>query len=213
LASYLSSFFLTESAASLAASFNDSPACFALALAWSSRPSDSSCSLPVALPTFSFAEPLMSSTWFLILSEFVTVCLLGGRPASDEGLDPMADTTSPAQFRPAETNPLEYVTCHESHGTLLELSMSGYLLHVMNLQTTTRRIVQPQDSEWTVRAPAATRVSFRSRDRSDALARAKRIVRNAGGGEVHLVNAAGRLVQIFQVAGGTSAIRPDLRLR
>lgn len=55
-------------------------------------------------------------------------------------------------------------------------------------------------------------MSFSTPDRGDAVARAKRIVRNLGGGEVHVVHEEGPAA-VIQVAGPSRAATPDLRVR
>jgi Uncharacterized protein conserved in bacteria (DUF2188) len=74
------------------------------------------------------------------------------------------------------------------------------------------RIVCPDGDDWTVLTPGARRASYRGANRSEALARAQRIVRNGGGGVIDVLDAAGAVVRTLTVR---SRLRGavDLRVR
>lgn len=74
------------------------------------------------------------------------------------------------------------------------------------------RDVSRAGNAWRVSSPSASRASFSSADRADAVARAKRIVRNLGGGEVHVHDGAGA-VSVIVVSAAGRASTPDLRVR
>lgn len=62
------------------------------------------------------------------------------------------------------------------------------------------RIVVHDGAAWVVRSNASGRVSFRTTTRGNAVARAKQIVRNLGGGRVEIHGRDGHLEQVAQVA-------------
>lgn len=64
---------------------------------------------------------------------------------------------------------------------------------------TVTRLVEHDGASWVVRSSASPRVSFRADTRGDAVARAKQIVRNLGGGEVRIHSREGGLEQVAQV--------------
>jgi hypothetical protein len=72
--------------------------------------------------------------------------------------------------------------------------------------------VRPDGNDWAVLTPGANRASFRSDRRSEAVARATRIIRNAGGGVVDVLDESGDVVQSVSV-GARSRGAPDLRVR
>lgn len=74
------------------------------------------------------------------------------------------------------------------------------------------RIVEPIGEGWSVRAPESSRASFVCADRLDALSRARRIVRNAGGGEVRILGEDGSLIARHHVESRGRASRADLRV-
>ncbi|MFZ5851457.1 MAG: DUF2188 domain-containing protein [Actinomycetota bacterium] len=61
------------------------------------------------------------------------------------------------------------------------------------------RVVRPSGTGWGVLAPGARRPSVVLEDRSDAVARARRILRNARGGVVEVSDGAGRVVERIEV--------------
>jgi hypothetical protein len=70
----------------------------------------------------------------------------------------------------------------------------------------TKRDVRYSGGAWVVTAQGGVRVSFRSADRGDALARAKRIVGNAGGGEVAVYDQSGAGVDVVGVPRRRSGV-------
>lgn len=74
------------------------------------------------------------------------------------------------------------------------------------------RLVRPDGSDWTVVTPGAHRASYRSDRRSEAVARAQRIVRNIGGGIVDVLDESGTVVHSVHVGTRTRGA-PDLRVR
>ena len=80
------------------------------------------------------------------------------------------------------------------------------------MTTTPRRLVRFDGANWVVVAPGADRVSFRSDDRGEAVARARRIVRNLGGGEVEICSEDGAVERVVTVTRSL-AQEPDLRPR
>lgn len=61
------------------------------------------------------------------------------------------------------------------------------------------RVVRPSGTGWGVLAPGARRPSVVLEDRSDAVARARRILRNARGGVVEVHDGDGRVVERIEV--------------
>jgi hypothetical protein len=80
------------------------------------------------------------------------------------------------------------------------------------MTTTTHRLVRFDGVNWVVVAPGAERVSFRSDDRGEAIARARRIVRNLGGGQVEICGEHGNVERVVTVTRSL-AQEPDLRPR
>ena len=65
----------------------------------------------------------------------------------------------------------------------------------------TLRIVAPSANgeSWCIRAADGSRASLVCSDRIEAISAAKRIVRNAGGGQVHLVDRVGQLTEVYPI--------------
>lgn len=80
------------------------------------------------------------------------------------------------------------------------------------MTTTPHRLVRYDGTSWVVVAPGADRVSFRSDDRGEAVARARRIIRNLGGGEVAICDEHGAVDRVVTVTRSV-AQEPDLRPR
>ena len=78
------------------------------------------------------------------------------------------------------------------------------------MPVTTRRLVRYDGDGWVVLSPGAERASYRSHDRGEAIARARRIVRNIGGGEIEVHDQGDRLERVVEVRR-SRASRPDLR--
>lgn len=70
------------------------------------------------------------------------------------------------------------------------------------------RLVEADGEGWVVRSRASNRVSFRTANRADAVARAKEIVRNLGGGRVEIRGRDGAVEQLATVVP-----RPPLHRR
>jgi len=73
-----------------------------------------------------------------------------------------------------------------------------------------RRLVRYDGEGWVVVSPGAERASYRSPDRGEAIARARRIVRNIGGGEIEVHDRGDRVERVVEVRR-SRATRPDLR--
>jgi hypothetical protein len=65
---------------------------------------------------------------------------------------------------------------------------------------TVTRTVEHDGESWVVRSSAAGRVSYRTTTRGNAVARAKEIVRNLGGGQVEIHAPDGHVEQVARVA-------------
>lgn len=72
------------------------------------------------------------------------------------------------------------------------------------------RLVRFDGRGWVVVAPGADRVSYRSSDRGEAIARARRIVRNLGGGQVEICGERDTVERVIEVTR-SPASEPDLR--
>lgn len=70
------------------------------------------------------------------------------------------------------------------------------------------RLVEADGDDWVVRSRASDRVSFRGPRRADAVARAKEIVRNLGGGVVEIRGRDGTVEHLATVVP-----RPPVRRR
>lgn len=73
-----------------------------------------------------------------------------------------------------------------------------------------QRIVRFDGRDWVVVAPGADRASFRSSDRGEAVARARRIIRNLGGGQVEICDERDTVQRVIEVTR-SRASEPDLR--
>jgi hypothetical protein len=69
------------------------------------------------------------------------------------------------------------------------------------MSDTVTRVVLHDGSAWVVRSEASERASFRGPTRADAVARAKQIVRNLGGGTVRIHGLDGAVEQVANVVG------------
>jgi hypothetical protein len=67
-------------------------------------------------------------------------------------------------------------------------------------ETVTRLVLHDGDA-WVVRSRTGDRASFRDTTRANAVARAKQIVRNLGGGLVEIHGPDGALEQVATVSG------------
>lgn len=67
------------------------------------------------------------------------------------------------------------------------------------MESEVTRLVEYDGQQWVVRAPASGRASYRGASRPNAVARAKQIVRNLGGGLVEIHARDGSLEQSASV--------------
>jgi Uncharacterized protein conserved in bacteria (DUF2188) len=74
------------------------------------------------------------------------------------------------------------------------------------------RIVCRDGDDWTVVTPGSRRASYRGANRSEALARAQRIVRNGGGGLIDVLDESGSVVRTLTVRSRARGAM-DLRVR
>lgn len=71
-----------------------------------------------------------------------------------------------------------------------------------------RHVVQNSDGGWDVKAPGAKRASAHTTTQADAIARAKEIVGNAGGGEVVTHGRDGKIRNSDTVRPGNDPFPP-----
>lgn len=71
-----------------------------------------------------------------------------------------------------------------------------------------RHVVQNPNGGWDVKAPGASRSSARTNTQADAIARAKEIVQNAGGGEVITHGRDGQIRNSDTVKPGNDPFPP-----
>lgn len=64
-----------------------------------------------------------------------------------------------------------------------------------------RHVVRSPDGGWAVKAPGGDKASSISRTQSEAISKARNVVRNAGGGEVRIHGLDGRIRDSDTVAG------------
>jgi hypothetical protein len=71
-----------------------------------------------------------------------------------------------------------------------------------------RHVVPDKDGGWNVQKPGASRASAHTATQKEAIARAKQIVQNAGGGEVPIHGRDGRIRDSDTVAPGNDPNPP-----
>ncbi|MBA4025055.1 MAG: hypothetical protein C0482_22095 [Gordonia sp.] len=72
-----------------------------------------------------------------------------------------------------------------------------------------RHVVPGQNGGWDVRKPEANRASAHTDSQAEAIARAKEIVSNAGGGEVRTHGRDGKIRNFDTVAPGNDPFPPQ----
>lgn len=80
-----------------------------------------------------------------------------------------------------------------------------------SLMATKREVRKNASGGWDVLREGDRRAAVRVETKERALARAREVVRREGGGEVRLVNDAGKIVQSSRVGTGTHGSAPHRR--